>query len=256
MSQVTVTPTGGFTGMVTVTCPTGASLPPGVTCTAPAPINVTSATPVQANLTLSVASTSTTLTASPAPFDRAVYSAGMIPAGGGKGWWGLSVVTGLAALILLLLPGRKRYRLALGLVLLCMLTFSLGCNNYKSGGGGPVPTTTHISVPAPGRVASGSTFTFTATVTGGTPTNQVQLFDNGVAIGTAVAVSGGTATLVSPALSVGTHSISAHYAGDAYNTMASQSGSLNVTVTGNASLAITTSPTATPAAPALNITIN
>jgi hypothetical protein len=212
---------------------------------------------VQANLTLAVTATSTTLTASATPAERNIYAAGIAPSSTGKGWWGLSAVTGLGALILILLPGRKRYRLALGLGLVCMLTFSLGCNNYKSGGGGgPVATTTHISVPTPGRVASGSTFTFTATVTGGTPTDNVQLFDSGVAIGTAVAVSGGTATLVSPALSVGTHSISAHYAGDAYNTMASQSGTLNVTVTGNASLAITTNPTATPAAPALNVTIN
>jgi len=257
MTSVTVTPSGGFTGMVTVICPTGAGLPPGVTCTPPAPINITSASPVAANITLAVTATSTTLTASAAPAERNIYAAGLAPTNIGKGWWGLSAVTGLGALILLLLPGRKRYRLALGLGLVCMLTFSLGCNNYKSGGGGgPVPTTTHISVPAPGRVASGSTFTFTATVTGGAPTDNVQLFDSGVAIGTAVAVSGGTATLVSPALSVGTHSISAHYAGDAYNTMASQSGTLNVTVTGNASLAITTNPTATPAAPALNVTIN
>jgi hypothetical protein len=256
MSSVTVTPSGGFTGMVTVTCPTGANLPPGVTCTAPAPINITSANPVAANLTLAVTATSTTLTASAAPALRPIYAAGMIPSAAGKGWWGLSAITGLAALILLLLPGRKRYRAALGLGLVCMLTLSLGCNNYKSGGGGPVATTTHISVPAPGRVASGSTFTFTATVTGGTPTDPVQLFDNGLAIGTAVAVSGGTATLTSPMLAVGTHSISAHYAGDAYNTLASQSGSINVTVTGSATVAITTNPVATPAAPVLNVTVN
>jgi subtilase family serine protease len=259
MSQVTVTPTGGFTGMVTVTCPTGASLPPGVTCTAPAPINVTSANPVQANLTLAVSATSTTLSASAYPSERTMYAAGMAPSGLGKGWWALSAVTGLGALILLLLPGRKRYRAALGLGLVCMLGFTLGCGGGYGGGGGgggPVATTTHISVPAPGRVASGSTFTFTATVTGGTPTDQVQLFDSGVAIGTAVAVSGGTAMLTTPMLSVGTHSISAHYQGDAYNTMASQSGSLNVTVTGSTNVAITTSPAATPAAPVLNVTIN
>ena len=258
MSAVTVTPSGGFTGSVTIVCPAAASLPPGVSCTAPAPINVTSATPVAANLTLSVTATSTSLTASAAPAERTTYAAGMIPLGGGKGLWGLSAISGLSALILLLLPGRKRYRAALGLGLVCMLTFTLGCGGGYGGGngGGPVATVTKISVPAPGRVASGSTFTFTATVAGGTPTDQVQLYDNGAAIGTAVAVSGGTATLTSPALSVGTHSISAHYLGDAYNTKASQSGTLNVTVTGNTSIAITTNPAATPVAPALNVTIN
>jgi hypothetical protein len=254
-SQVTVTPTGGFTGMVTVVCP--ATLPAGVTCTAPAPINVTSASAVSANLTLSVNATSTTLTASVAPAEPTIYAAGMVSPGAGKGWWAISAGTGLAAILLLLIPRRKRYRAALGLGLVCLLSFTLGCNNYSSGGGGgPVATATQISVPAPGRVASGGTFTFTATVTGGTPTDQVQLFDNGVAIGTGVAVSGGTATLTSPVLSVGTHKISAHYAGDAYNTKASQSGTLNVTVTGNASIAITTNPAATPPAPVLNVTIN
>jgi len=254
-SQVTVTPTGGFMGMVTVVCPT--TLPAGVACTAPAPINVTSASAVAANLTLSVTATSTTLTASVAPAEPAIYAAGMVPPRAGKGWLALSAGTGLAAIFLLLIPKRKRYRAALGLGLVCLLSFTLGCNNYNSGGGGgPVATVTQISVPAPGRVASGGTFTFTATVTGGTPTDQVQLFDNGVAIGTGVAVSGGTATLISPALSVGTHKISAHYAGDAYNTKASQSGTLNVTVTGNASIAITTNPAATPPALVLNITIN
>ena len=254
-TAVTVTPTGGFTGMVTVVCP--ATLPAGVTCTAPAPINVTSASAVAANLTLSVTATSTTLTASVAPAEPTIYAAGMISPRAGKGWWAISAGTGLGAIFLLLIPKRKRYRAALGLGLVCLLSFTLGCNNYSSGGGGgPVATVTQISVPAPGRVASGGTFTFTATVTGGTPTDLVQLFDNGVAIGTGVAVSGGTATLTSPALSVGTHKISAHYAGDAYNTKASQSGTLNVTVTGNASIAITTNPAATPVAPALNVTIN
>jgi hypothetical protein len=254
-TAVTVTPTGGFTGMVTVVCPS--TLPAGVTCTAPAPINVTSASPVAANLTLSVTATSTTLTASVAPAEPTIYAAGIVPPSAGKGWLALSAGTGLAAILLLLIPKSKRYRAALGLGLICLLSFTLGCNNYSSGGGGgPVATVTQISVPAPGRVASGGTFTFTATVTGGTPTDQVQLFDNGAAIGTGVAVSGGTAALISPALSVGTHKISAHYAGDAYKTKASQSGTLNVTVTGNASIAITTNPAATPPAPVLNVTIN
>jgi hypothetical protein len=261
MSAVTVTPSGGFTGTVNVVCPSTASLPPGVTCTAPAPINIVGANPVAANLTLAVTATSTTLSASAAPAERPFYAAGMAPAGLGKGWLAISGVTGLATIFLLILPGRKRYRTALGLGLVCMFSFTLGCGGGYGGGGGgggggPVTTVTHISVPAPGRVASGSTFTFTATVIGGTPTDQVQLYDNGVAIGTAVAVSGGTATLNSPALSVGTHSISAHYFGDATYTKASLSGSLNVTVTGSTSVAITTSPVATPAAPALNVTIN
>jgi hypothetical protein len=91
-------------------------------------------------------------------------------------------------------------------------------------------------------------------VTGGTPTGQVQLFDGATMIGTAATVAGGVATPTATALSVGTHSISAHYLGDT-TTLASTSGALNLTETGSTTVAITTSPVATPAAPAINVTI-
>lgn len=175
----------------------------------------------------------------------------------GKGWWALSAGTGFAALFLVFLPGggRKRYRAALGLGLACILSFTLGCG----GGGGSQPpptltqTVTKLTVNSD-KVASGTAFTFSASVTGGTPAGQVELFDNGTMIGTAATVSGGSATPTAPALSVGTHSISAHYLGDAM-TAASNSGTLNMTVTGSTTVTITTSPVATPAAPAINVTI-
>jgi len=55
--------------------------------------------------------------------------------------------TGLAAMFLLLLPGRKRYRAALGLGLVCVLSFTLGCSGYGggSGGGGLATTTTKLT---------------------------------------------------------------------------------------------------------------
>jgi len=84
---------------------------------------------------------------------------------------------------------------------------------------------------------------------------MVELFDGGTMIGTAATVSGGAATLSAPAtLAVGTHAISAHYLGDAM-TAASTSGTLNTTVTGTTTVAITTNPVATPAAPAISVTI-
>jgi len=180
------------------------------------------------------------------------------PTGGSKGWWTLSAGTGFAALFLLFLPGgRKRYRAALGLGIVCLLSFTLGCGG---GGGGTITpptltaTATSLTVTS-GKVPSGTAFSFGVSVTGGTPTGQIELFDNGTMIGTAATVAGGNATPTAPALAVGTHSISAHYLGDA-TTQASQSGTLNLTVTGSTMLAITTSPLATPAAPALNLTIN
>jgi uncharacterized membrane protein len=256
-STVTVTPSGGFTGMVGVSASTSV---PGVTCTpSPLNINVTGASAVTGQLSCSVLATSTTLTASNASPDRMLEAKTTPRSKGDKGWWTLSAGSGFAALFLLFLPGgRKRYRAALGLGLVCLLSFTLGCG----GGGGttppppPPPTSTVTKLTVTGaKVASGTAFTFSVSVTGGTPTGQVELFDGATMIGTASTVAGGTATPTAPALAVGTHAISAHYLGDA-TTAASASGPINMTVTGSTTLAITTSPVATPAAPALNVTIN
>jgi hypothetical protein len=261
---VKVTPIGGFTGMVAVT-PTAASLPPGVSCTpSPLNINVTTAAAVTGQLMCSVTATSTSLTASNAREDRMLDAKVMPPTNAippttnSKAWWSLSAGTGFAALFLMFLPGgRKKYRAALGLGLACLLSLTIGCGGGGGGGTTPppvlTPTTTHLTVPS-GKVATGTPFTFSVSVTGGTPTGQVQLFDGATMIGTAATVAGGTAAPTAPALSVGTHAISAHYLGDA-TTDPSASGTLNLTVTGSSTIAITTSPVATPAAPAINITV-
>jgi hypothetical protein len=218
-------------------------------------INVTAASAVTGTLTCSVLATSSTLTAANAPQTLMLEAKTNTPPARGNGWWTLSAGTGFAALFLLFIPGgRKRYRAALGLGLVCVLSFTLGC-----GGGGSTPptlttTVTHLTANS-GKVVSGAPFTFSVSVTGGAPTGQVALFDNGTMIGTAATIAGGTATPTAPALAVGTHTISAHYLGDT-TTMASSSGTLNLTVTGNTTIAITTSPTATPAAPAISVTIN
>jgi hypothetical protein len=256
ISTITVTPSGGFTGMVNVTCPT-AGLPAGVTCSPnPLAINVTTAAAATGQLTVAVAAPSTTLTASAVPAERTLYAAGLVPSSGGKGWWTLSVGTGLAAMLLLFLPGRKRYRAALGLGLVCVLTFTLGCGGGY-GGGGPVATVTKLTLTAPAKVASGpgDTFAFTVAVTGGTPTGQVQLFDGATALGAPVTVSGGSASITSNGLPVGTHSISAHYLGTT-TTMASQSGTINATVTGTTNFVLSSTPASSNANPTASITIN
>jgi Bacterial Ig-like domain (group 3) len=262
-SMITVTPGAGATGTqnVNVTC---SVLPPGVTCTPnPLAISVTGSTAGSQQLTVAVAAPAAqNATASVTPEERNVYAAGIVPTRGGKGWWMLSTGAGLAAIILLLLPGRKRYRAAFTLGLICAVSFVIGCGGGSSGGGGgggggPVATTTQIKVTSATKGGPGTMFTFTATVTGGTPTDMVQLLDNGVATGAAVAVSGGTATLTTAALStVGTHSITGHYLGDSTNTQASSSGPLNVTITGSATVTIQASPVATNGSPTINLTIN
>jgi hypothetical protein len=64
----------------------------------------------------------------------------------------------------------------------------------------------------------GQTVTFIATVSGGSnPTGTIQFMDGATALGAPVALSGGAAQLPTAALSVGQHSISAVYSGDANN---------------------------------------
>jgi hypothetical protein len=266
MSAITVTPSGGFTGIVNVTCPAGATLPPGVTCSpVPLAVNIVSASAVASNLTVAVAAPSSSMTASLIPAERTIYAAGVLPKqGGGRGWWTLSAGTGLGAIILLLVPGRKRYRAALGLGLLCALSFTLGCNG-SYGGGGTSATTTHLTVSTT-KVASNGSITVSATVTttgARALTGNVQFFADGTAIGSAVPLtSGSTGNITVTAAQapaflnlVGTHSFSAHYLGDTYN-LASQSGSLNIAVTGTTTVGITGTSGSATANGTISLTIN
>lgn len=262
MSTITVTPTGGFTGTVNVTCP-AANLPPGVTCSPnPLAINVTGTAAVTGSLTVAVAAPSSATSASILPADRTVQWAGLAPitgiTRGGKGWWGLSALAGFAAILLVLLPGRKRYRAALALGLICVLSFTLGCSGgYGGGGGGTSATTTKISVTST-KVASGTSVAFTVTVTSTgtrTPTGSVQLYDGTNTLGTATTLSNGSATINASGLLVGTHAVSAHYLADAYST-ASMSGTLNIAVTGPTTVGITGTSGGLTTNGTVNLTIN
>ncbi len=164
---ITVTPSGGFTGAVAVTCQAAGvatgSLPFGVTCNALSitiPANTTAA--VTQSLTVSLTPPSPTMSAFAAPADRQFYAAGVLSPPGPRGWWAFSAATGLVAILLLVLPGRKRYRAALTLGVVCVLGFTLGCNNYNNGGGGgPVATTTALSVTPATKNATNATITIT-----------------------------------------------------------------------------------------------
>jgi hypothetical protein len=262
LSTITVTPSGGFISTVNVTClaaglPPQGETPPTTTCSPnPLVINVTGASAVNGALAIAVAAPSTTLTASAAPAAHTLYAAGVMPSNGSKGWWMLSAGTGLAAVFLLFLPGQKKYRTALGLGLLCVLTFTMGCSS-SSGGGGPVATTTTMTVNSAKLASSDPTgFKFTINVAASVGANgQVQLMDGNAALGTAATVSNGSVIITSAGLAPGTHAISAHYLGDS-KTMASNSGTLNVTSTGTTTFVISANPAASNATPTVSVTIN
>lgn len=257
-SAITVAPINGFTGQVAITC--GTTLP-GVTCSA---LNVT-VPPGTGSLAINVTAPSSSTTAMNLSNGRNLWAVSLPAAPKWRsGWWTLSGGTGLAALILLLLPGRKLSRAALGLGLICLLSFTIGCGGGGGGGGGggTTATTTHLTVSST-KVAATGTLTVSATVTGGTPTGSVQFIVDGAAAGNAVPVAGGTtgnimltAASAPPLFQlIGTHTLSAHYLGDA-TTAASSSGTLNVTVTGTANLPITGTSGGTTANGNVSLTIN
>ncbi len=78
------------------------------------------------------------------------------------------------------------------------------------------PTST-VVLSSAGRVTSGQPVTFTAAVTGDSPTGTVQFLDGATSLGAAVGLTGNVATLTTSTLAIGTHSITAAYKGDAFN---------------------------------------
>jgi photosystem II stability/assembly factor-like uncharacterized protein len=266
-STITVTPGAGSTGTLSVNVTCGTI--PGVSCTPnPLAISTTGTTAANGTLTINVTANSPSMTASMTPPERTRYAAGMTPASsrGGKGWWMLSAATGLAALLLLLLPSRKKYRAAfVGLGIICAVSFAIGCGGSSSGGGGgggPVATTTTMTVSST-KVPANASLTVSATVTGGTPGGTVQFFVDGAALGNpAPLTSGSTGNITVTAAQapaflqlVGTHAVQAKYSGDA-NTLASQSGTLEVAVTGTTTLTITGTATSGSANGNVSLTIN
>jgi hypothetical protein len=89
------------------------------------------------------------------------------------------------------------------------------------------PSTTAISAGS-GTISFGQSVSLTASVSPATATGAVQFLDGAIVIG-AVALNGGSATLVVGNFAAGTHTITASYGGDGV-TLASASGSVSVTV--------------------------
>jgi RHS repeat-associated protein len=77
------------------------------------------------------------------------------------------------------------------------------------------PTTTVLSSSA-GTAPVGQSIALTATVTGASPTGTVTFKDGGTTVGSS-ALTGGVATLATSSLALGSHTLSAEYAGDTNN---------------------------------------
>jgi large repetitive protein len=121
-----------------------------------------------------------------------------------------------------------------------------------SGGSGATSTSTAVTSASPvSPTTTGTPVTFTATLTPSAAVGAVQFMDNGSALGSAVTVSGGTATSVATsALPAGTHSITAVFTPtSAASFTASTSSAISYVVNAAGATATTTTVAASPPSP-------
>lgn len=243
---LTITPATNYTSTVQLSC--GTPVIPGATCSI-SPSSVTLSNGAAATATLSIATlapSNTSSTASAALHKRR----GMLFPLGRFEWRALSALTGFAALLLFIVPGRRRSLHAIvGFGAVCLLSFVIGCGggasaNGNSGGGGgggggggaagPYSTTTTITASST-KVAVGSGITLTATVSASnTPTGQVNFGSLNCPswlIPGATLVNGTAQRQNTTAPVVGTCSLLAQYPGDTGD-LFSTSSPLNIAVTG------------------------
>jgi large repetitive protein len=231
---VTITPNGGFSGSVALTCPTGGtSLPAGYNCAfGSSTVQVGGGMPTTTALNLTVASSASSSAV------KSAHSAHP-PA---------LLLGSIAATALLMFGlfgigssnarGPRNFLLFSGLVL-GVLSGVAACGGGGGSSGGQVSTTTTISS-SNLRAASGTPVTFSITVTpngSATPSGFVQLIDNGQTLGAPTKVSAGIASYLASSLPVGVHTITAQYLGDS-TTLGSSSAPITQLITGTVALQI------------------
>jgi hypothetical protein len=145
---------------------------------------------------------------------------------------------GIGSLFLILLPGRRK-RITWAVLILATTASAL---TFGCGGGGGKKTTTPTGPQADTlslssssvKAASGSWTTLKATISGAnaaSATGTVTFYDGAAILGKAN-LSSGSASLTINTLSVGIHTITAGYPGDALNLTASTQTALQQAITG------------------------
>jgi subtilase family serine protease len=201
----------GFSGSIALSC--GGTLPVGVTC---APTSVAPGGSGTINLTTTAPGVSN------AGAKASVSHSNSL--------WALSGGVTVAGLFLIFIPRRRRF-LGLSVILIALgITGGLaGC-----GGSATMQPTTLVLTSSSTKVASGASVSFEATVqTTNKVTGTVTFYDGTSAIGSGVTPTTGVAVLTTSSLAVGTHTITAKFAGDNENSPSTSSDSIEQTVTGN-----------------------
>jgi large repetitive protein len=229
---VTITPSGGFSGAVALSCATGGTaLPAGYGCSfGSSSVTVNNA----------VATTAINLTVASSASTSAKARDALAPA---ASLWSLAFGSGLL-FVGIFGFGNGSTKNGGNFLVACGLIVFVGGGVWACGGGsgiGVVSTTTTIASNDI-HAAFGSPVTLTVTVKPNgsvTPTGQVQLYDNGQQYLTPVKVSAGVATFLALSLPVGVHHLTADYLGDAHTQSSTSapitqaiSGSINVQISG------------------------
>ncbi|HEV2490859.1 MAG TPA: Ig-like domain repeat protein [Candidatus Acidoferrales bacterium] len=252
-TTITITPATSFTSTVSLSC-AGPNIP-GANCVfSPASVTLSNNQPATATLTISTLAPSSSTSAVTIP--AWIHASMMMPPPVRSIWWTLSLLAGLAALLLVASPSRRQsLHAVLGLALVCLLSFALGCGG-ASGSGPPASTTTSLSVPST-KVANTSSLTLTATVNSPKAVTGTVTFATGNCFANyPVPVTGSTAQLLLNPIpfTPGTCTFVAQYSGDA-NNQRSQSGSLNIAITGSVALQIAGQTSTLSHGTSVNVTI-
>ncbi len=214
---LTVSPILGFSGAISLSCAGG--LPAGTTCNfSPSTLQAGGG---QSNLTIAMQGPFTPQTASSK-----------------TGWAVATELGGVVGLFLVGIRTRRKWALAMMLVVMAAFGSLSGC-----GGGSSASSSTAVLVESSeSKVVSGTAVTFTAQVSGGdkAATGSITFYDGSTALGNAASLTDGQATVQVSNLAVGTHSITAKYSGDSKHT-ASTSQPLYEAITGTTTLQVVAS---------------
>jgi large repetitive protein len=235
---LTVAPILGFSGAVSLSCASG--LPAGTTCNfSPSALQSGSG---QSSLAITMQGPFTTQTASAKPKANA------------KPKWEIPAeLCGVVGLFLVGFPRRRRKALGMILVVLAAFGVMSGC----SGSGGFSPSSSVVVLQSSqSKIASGTAVAFIAQISGegSTPTGTITFYDGSTALGNAATLTNGQASVQVSNLSVGTHSITASYNGDASH-LPSTSQPVYEAVTGTTTLQLIASSGSLSHAVNINLTV-
>lgn len=222
-ATVTLTPTLGFTGSVSIACPAASALPVGVTCNvAPASVPL-NGSPATATVTIGTT----------APTILSASNIEVSPVGNPSRPF-LFVAAGFVLAGLASFAGFRRG----GPATLCVLAifstvFVFSCADAKIGSPG---ASLSINSTSP-KAALGAPVTLKAFVaTSHDVTGTVTFSDGGAPLGAPATLASGRANITTSALAIGTHAITASYSGDSHTPALSTTTPFNQVITGGTSL--------------------